>query len=421
VALILALNPGNSHSPTLSRLARELHGCELIGAESCKVAINAIKERVPDVVLLPAKTARGEGDLIAHLKSIPGGVLTLKLPPVDTADPLELAGRIRQMLTGAPVATPAATASVTGAIEPAVPVATPPHLIAAANATIKWMRTRRAVWADEQLSDVQREPVAQSTGVASSDSAGAYDPTETEDYERYQPLELSDAPDQYARDDTHETDVTAPRDAKTWLPRAAALAAIIGIAGAAVLYWPQIRGVFNGAPPQVEAPDKVSQPAAAMPAPVVTAPAADAKPDPAANPLAEVSGWIAVFSPFDVHITEGGQAVLVDDRGRAMLPSGRHSLRFQNLDLGFDETRAVDVRPTETTTVNLTPQTAISVTSNAPAEVWIDGARAGDTPFDGRIGLGTHSVTVRTAGGERQLTVEATGKPVQLEVDFSQP
>ena len=100
MALILALNPGNSHSPTLSRLARELQGCELIGAESCVVAINAIKKRVPDVVLLPARQARGEADLIAHLKSIPGGVLTLKLPPVESADPVDLARQIREMLTG---------------------------------------------------------------------------------------------------------------------------------------------------------------------------------------------------------------------------------------------------------------------------------------------------------------------------------
>ena len=83
VALILAVNPGNQHSPTLARLARELPGCELIGAESCDVAIKAIKKRVPDVLLLPAAAARGEANLIAHLKSVPGGVLTLKLPSVE--------------------------------------------------------------------------------------------------------------------------------------------------------------------------------------------------------------------------------------------------------------------------------------------------------------------------------------------------
>ena len=102
MALILALNPANSHSPTLARLARELHGCELIGAESCVVAIKAIKQRTPDVVLLPAKAARGQADLIAHLKSVPGGVPTLTLPPVESADPVDLARQIREILTGVP-------------------------------------------------------------------------------------------------------------------------------------------------------------------------------------------------------------------------------------------------------------------------------------------------------------------------------
>ena len=51
MALILAVNPGNRHSPTLARLARELRGCELMGAESCPVAIKAIKKRVPDVLV----------------------------------------------------------------------------------------------------------------------------------------------------------------------------------------------------------------------------------------------------------------------------------------------------------------------------------------------------------------------------------
>ena len=100
VALILALNPGNSHSPTLARLARELHSCELIGAESCVVAIKAIKQRTPDVVLLPAKAARGEADLIAHLKSVPGGVPTLTLPPVESADPVDLPARAEGVANG---------------------------------------------------------------------------------------------------------------------------------------------------------------------------------------------------------------------------------------------------------------------------------------------------------------------------------
>ena len=104
-----------------------------------------------------------------------------------------------------------------------------------------------------------------------------------------------------------------------------------------------------------------------------------------------------------------------------MLAPGRHRLRFQNRELGYDETRAVEVRPTETIDDQSDPQTTIGVTSNEPAEVLIDGTRVGDTPYNGKMGLGTHTVTVRTAGAERQLTVAATSKPVQLEVDFSKP
>ena len=104
-----------------------------------------------------------------------------------------------------------------------------------------------------------------------------------------------------------------------------------------------------------------------------------------------------------------------------MLAPGKHRLRFQNSERGYDETRTVQVRPTESTTVTLSPETTISVTSNEPAEVLMDGTRVGDTPYEGKIGLGAHTVTVKTAGAERQLTVNATSKPVQLEVDFSKP
>ena len=61
---------------------------------------------MPDVLLLPAAAARGEADLIAHLKSVPGGVLTLKLPSVESADPVDLARQIREMLTGIPAPAP---------------------------------------------------------------------------------------------------------------------------------------------------------------------------------------------------------------------------------------------------------------------------------------------------------------------------
>jgi hypothetical protein len=420
VALILAVNPGNSHSPTLSRLARELRGSELIGAESCAVAITAMKGRMPDLVLLPAKRPLGEADLMAYLKSV-GGVLTLKLPPVESADPMELANRIREMLTGV-----AATPS-----EP-VSLATSPYLLAAANATINWIRTRRAQW-EAQSRDFAPEPLAEAAG-ATYEPREPYEPYEPLD--PYEPLEIKEPFDPYPMPPRATAQPPAPagpsvfsRAAETasgvgesvvaWLPRLAALAVVIGVAGAGFLYWPQIQGRITSTLAEFNKPSERVQPVDANPPPVVTQ--RGAKPNAEPDPLGKVSGWVAVYAPFEVTISEGNVGVQIDDRGLAMLAPGRHRLRFQNREFGYEETRTVDVKPTATTTINLIPQTTISVTANETAEVLIDGTRAGETPYNGKIPLGTHAVTVRTASAERQLTVAATSKPVQLEVDFSQP
>ena len=167
MALILALNPGNSHTPTLARLARELKGCELIGADSSVSAISAMKKRVPDVVLLPAQKARGEADLMRHLNSIPGGVLTLKLPPVESADPVDLARQIREMLTGVPATAESGLAGF-GGDESSIDAfaGTSPHLLAAAAAAINWIRTRRAQWSDVRPGDFAHEPVAEWAGAS---------------------------------------------------------------------------------------------------------------------------------------------------------------------------------------------------------------------------------------------------------------
>src|SRR5207253_158913 len=112
----------------------------------------------------------------------------------------------------------------------------------------------------------------------------------------------------------------------------------------------------------------------------------------------------------------------LDDRSRAMLPAGLHRLSFQNRALGYEETRAVEIKSTETTTLNLIPQSRIEVTSSEPADVLIDGAAVGSTPLRAhRIDLGTHTVVVKSASGERTITVTATSKPVQVDVDFSKP
>jgi hypothetical protein len=424
VPLILAINPGNSHSPTLARLARELQGFELIGAESCAVAITAINERRPDLVLMPDRTPRGEADLFARLKAVPGGVPTLKLPPVSSADPSALAKEIRALTAAPKAAAPAPK-----------PKGPSPHLIAAAKAAIVWIHLRQAQWADMDAEiPAFASPAADSGAHEPGEAGSAFAP----DPDRFGAAGSSEPSEPHEPDEPHgryERDMfggesdepSALRSAAaTWLPRVAAVLALIAIAATGFWLYPRIRGSAPNtgsqldtpsAPARVETtpPPSPSEPPPGDPA--VAAPVATAAPDPAEK----VSGFVAVFAPFDISVTNANEAVPLDDRSRAMLPPGKYRLRFQNAAVGYDETRTVQVRSTETTTINLIPQTSISVTSNEPAEVLIDGTPAGETPFEGRLPFGAHTVIVRTPGGERQFPLEATMKPVQLEVDFSKP
>jgi len=136
------------------------------------------------------------------------------------------------------------------------------------------------------------------------------------------------------------------------------------------------------------------------------------------------SGFVTIYSPFEVTVTEGARALRPDDRNEIMLPPGRHELRVTNRRLGFDEVHRVELKPGQRATISIGPQrSSISVTATEPGEVWIDGARFGDTPLaDAPLDLGTHVVVVRrTAGGERRFTITATVKPITLHVDFARP
>jgi len=136
------------------------------------------------------------------------------------------------------------------------------------------------------------------------------------------------------------------------------------------------------------------------------------------------SGWVAVYSPFDLTVTEGGRALLMDDRHQIMLSPGRHVLRLVNRTLAYDAVRQVDLAPGEVTTLTVTPPpSTITVTATEAAEVWVDGVRIGETPVNAvSVPLGTHDVVVkRAAGGERKSTVTVTVKPFTLYVDFSRP
>jgi hypothetical protein len=146
----------------------------------------------------------------------------------------------------------------------------------------------------------------------------------------------------------------------------------------------------------------------------------------AANDTASIdegifSGWVTVYAPFDVTIDEHGAVLRADERHQIMLPAGTHDLRLTNRALGYDAVKQVEVKPGGSTVLQVTPEPSpLTVTASEPAEVWVDGARIGDTPLNAApLSLGTHDVVVkRTAGGERRFTITIGAKPYTLNVEF---
>jgi len=136
------------------------------------------------------------------------------------------------------------------------------------------------------------------------------------------------------------------------------------------------------------------------------------------------AGWLSVFAPFELQITEGSHVIQLDDTGKVLLPPGTHDLKLENRDLGYQETRRVDVQPGQTTSLSLvTAPSTLSVTASGPAVVSVDGKQVGETPLTNQpIALGTRDIVVKAADGtERRFTQKVTVTPVQIDVDFSKP
>jgi hypothetical protein len=135
-------------------------------------------------------------------------------------------------------------------------------------------------------------------------------------------------------------------------------------------------------------------------------------------------GWVKVFAPFELTIREGAKVARLEEGNQILLPAGRHELHFVNRTLGYDTVHRVEVKPGETSNISIAPPSStIAVNASAPAEVWIDGAHAGETPIVGLpVAVGTHEVVVRQSSGEeRRSVVTVTVKPITVDIDFSKP
>ena len=132
-------------------------------------------------------------------------------------------------------------------------------------------------------------------------------------------------------------------------------------------------------------------------------------------------GWIALTAPIDLSLSEGGHPLRRDERGWAILPPGPHDIHLDNRALGVHEVRHVVVTPGDTTRLSFSPlASTLSLTTNEPAEIWIDGTSFGQSPLvDQPIALGLHDVRIRSVLHERWLRLRATVQPVAVNVDLT--
>ncbi len=135
-----------------------------------------------------------------------------------------------------------------------------------------------------------------------------------------------------------------------------------------------------------------------------------------------VSGWISMTTPVEMQIFEDGRLVGSSRSDRIMMSVGDHSLQIVNEALGYRMTRTVQVTPGKVTPVRIDiPKGTLALNASPWAEVWVDGARVGDTPMGNvSMPIGTHDVLFRHPElGEQRHTVTVTlNAPARLSVDM---
>jgi hypothetical protein len=134
------------------------------------------------------------------------------------------------------------------------------------------------------------------------------------------------------------------------------------------------------------------------------------------------SGFLGVYAPIVLEVSEGGRAIGTTEQGRLMLPPGRHELTLTNRELGYSTTQTVDIEPGEVKGVTLDPRGAVSFNAVPWAEVWSEGQKIGDTPIGNmQLPLGIREFVFKhPTYGERKVTITVKGgEPIAASVDFT--
>jgi hypothetical protein len=146
---------------------------------------------------------------------------------------------------------------------------------------------------------------------------------------------------------------------------------------------------------------------------------------PAADPPANAPGWISITGKLEVQLFESGHLLGSSKIEKIMVPAGHHDLEMVNELIGYRGTRGIQVSPGKVTLVPVdVPKGTMAINALPWAEVWVDGAKIGETPIGNlAVAAGSHDVVFRHPDlGEQRETVLVTLKnPVRLSVDMRKP
>jgi PEGA domain len=134
------------------------------------------------------------------------------------------------------------------------------------------------------------------------------------------------------------------------------------------------------------------------------------------------SGWVAIDSPIEIDLFEGGSLLGTSRSRQIMVHAGTHNIQFVNEPTGFQHTQQVRVEAgkVERIAVEL-PRSTINVNATPWAEVWIDGKSVGETPIGNlSIAIGPHEVVFRHPElGEKVMSaIIKVGVPTRLTADL---
>jgi hypothetical protein len=137
---------------------------------------------------------------------------------------------------------------------------------------------------------------------------------------------------------------------------------------------------------------------------------------------AVVSGWISLTAAADVQVFEKGKLLGSSQTDRLMVSAGKHEFEIVNETLGYRVTRVVQVTPGRVTPIKIDfPKGTIALNAIPWAEVWVDGAKAGDTPIGNlELTIGSHEIVFRNPelGEQRHAVTITLDKPSRLSVDL---